>query len=145
MTAPTRASSPFAAPGQASDVEAGQSLTPRFDANGLIAAVATDAGSGDVLMLAWMDAEALRLTIETGTAHFYSRSRARIWQKGEDSGNVLEVRELRIDCDQDAVWLKVRVAGQGVACHTGAVSCFYRAVEAGPGPGPAHKRALRRV
>lgn len=79
-------------------------------------------------MLAWMNAEALRLSIETGFGHFWSRSRARIWKKGEDSGNLLEITEMRVDCDQDAIWMKVRVHGPAVACHTGARSCFYRVV-----------------
>jgi phosphoribosyl-AMP cyclohydrolase len=106
-------------------------LTPRFAADGLIAAVATDADTGEVLMLAWMDAEALALTIRTGEAHFYSRSRRRLWRKGEESGNVLEVVELRTDCDQDAMWLRVRTRGQGAACHTGHRTCFYRRIPTG--------------
>ena len=100
-------------------LERGARLTPRFNADGLIAAVATDAGSGEVLMLAWMNAEALRLTLETGEAHYYSRSRQALWRKGETSGQVQAVREIRIDCDQDAVWLKVTVDGDGGACHVG--------------------------
>lgn len=138
MTETTRPT--FPAPGSPDEVEQGTVLSPRFDKDGLVAAVATDSASGDVLMLAWMNSEALRLSIETGIAHFWSRSRARIWKKGEESGNLLEIAELRIDCDQDAVWLKVRVAGQGVACHTGARSCFYRVVPTGA-PG---RVALRR-
>jgi len=127
-------------------LEDGETLTPRFDAAGLITAVVTDAADGAVLMLAHMDAEALRLTIETGIAHYHSRSRGTLWKKGETSGNVQTVHELRIDCDQDAVWLKVSVAGDDVTCHTGRRSCFYRAVErdgsgntrllADPTPGP---------
>lgn len=127
---PPSSSSPSnAAPADA--VEQGLSLLPRFDAQGLVAAVVTDAATGEVLMLAWMTADALRLTIDTGLAHFWSRSRARIWKKGEESGNLLEIVEMRVDCDQDAVWLKVRVQGDGVACHTGARSCFYRIVPVG--------------
>lgn len=122
------ASGPFAARGTAHDIEEGPSFAPKFDEAGVLAAVATDADSGDVVMLAWMDVQALALTIETGHAHFYSRSRRRLWKKGEESGNVLEVVEMRTDCDQDAVWLKVRVAGAGAACHTGRKSCFYRQV-----------------
>lgn len=122
------ASGPFTARGTARDIEEGASFAPKFDEAGVLAAVATDADSGDVLMLAWMDAAALALTIDTGHAHFYSRSRGRLWKKGEESGNVLEVVEMRTDCDQDAVWLKVRVAGAGAACHTGRKSCFYRQV-----------------
>jgi phosphoribosyl-AMP cyclohydrolase len=110
-------------------LETGAVLAPRFDAAGLIAAVATDADSGEVLMLAWMNAEALRLTLETGEAHYWSRSRRALWKKGETSGQVQAVAEVRIDCDQDAVWLKVRPGGDGGACHTGRRSCFYRVVE----------------
>ncbi len=127
------ASGPFAARGSARDIEEGPAFAPKFDADGLLAAVATDADTGDVLMFAWMDADALVRTIETGHAHFYSRSRGRQWKKGEESGNVLEVVEMRTDCDQDAIWLKVRVAGAGAACHTGRKSCFYRAVPIGSG------------
>ncbi len=104
--------------------EPGQDFMPRFDAQGLLCAVAVDAGSGEVLMVAWMDQEALQHTIETGLAHFHSRSRGRLWMKGESSGNVLKVQELRVDCDQDAVVLIVEPAGP--SCHTGARSCFYR-------------------
>ncbi len=138
MTETTR--SIFPAPGAPEAVEQGAVLSPRFDKDGLIAAVATDAASGDVLMLAWMNVEALRLSIDTGIAHFWSRSRARIWKKGEESGNLLHISEMRIDCDQDAVWMKVRVAGQGVACHTGARSCFYRIVPTGEARGGALRR-----
>lgn len=129
MTSPP----PFAAPGTPTDVEQGDVLTPRFDADGLIAAVATDAATGDVLMLAWMNAEALSLSISSGEAHFYSRSRKRIWKKGEESGNVLVIQDMSIDCDQDAIWMKVSVVGQGKACHTGARSCFYRKIALGQG------------
>lgn len=122
------ASSPFAARGTARDIEEGPAFAPKFDDAGVLAALATDADTGCVLMLAWMNAQALALTIETGHAHFYSRSRGRLWKKGEESGNVLEVVEMRTDCDQDAIWLKVRVAGAGAACHTGRKSCFYRQV-----------------
>ena len=112
-------------------LEHGEALTPRFDANGLIAAVTTHADSGEVLMLAWMNAEALSKTLETGEAHYFSRSRAELWRKGATSGQIQQVVEARIDCDQDAVWLKVRPQGDGGACHTGAPSCFYRAIEGG--------------
>jgi phosphoribosyl-AMP cyclohydrolase len=112
-------------------LEHGSVLAPRFDAAGLIAAVATHAATGEVLMVAWMDAEALHRTLQTGVAHYFSRSRGRLWKKGETSGQVQAVAELRIDCDQDAVWLKVIPGGDGGACHTGARSCFYRAVENG--------------
>lgn len=129
----TPASGPFAERGSARDIEEGMAFAPKFDAAGVLAAVATDADTGEVLMFAWMDAEALARTIETGQAHFYSRSRGRQWKKGEESGNILEVVEMRTDCDQDAIWLKVRVVGAGAACHTGRKSCFYRAVPLGPG------------
>ncbi len=103
-------------------------LAPRFDASGLVTAVVTDARDGMLLMVAHMNAEALALTIETGIAHYWSRSRASLWKKGETSGNVQNVTELRVDCDQDAVWLRVNVSGHGATCHTGRRSCFYRRV-----------------
>src|ERR1700734_2868745 len=119
----------FAAPGTAADLEAGSALTPKFDAEGLVTAVATDAVSGDVLMVAHMNAEALAKTIATGEAWYYSRSRRALWKKGETSGHTQRVVEMRIDCDQDAVWIKVeQIAG---ACHTGRRACFYRAVPLG--------------
>lgn len=104
--------------------ESGLALDPRYDANGLVTAVVTDRVGGGVLMVAHMNAEALAATRETGEATFWSRSRARLWKKGETSGNVLRVAEIRVDCDQDALWLIVDPAGP--ACHTGATSCFYR-------------------
>lgn len=107
------------------DRETGLTLDPKYDANGLITAVATHGNS--VLMVAHMNAEALAKTLQTGEAHFWSRSRGRLWKKGETSRHVLRVREVRIDCDQDAVWLIVDPAGP--ACHTGEPSCFYRLVE----------------
>jgi phosphoribosyl-AMP cyclohydrolase len=122
---------PFADLADKAELERGQTLAPRFDAAGLIAAVAVDVDRGEVLMLAWMNAEALALTIETGEAHYYSRSRQALWKKGETSGQVQTVVELRIDCDQDAVLLKVRPQGDGGACHVGFRSCFYRVVEDG--------------
>ena len=109
-------------------LEHGATLAPRFDANGLIAAVATHADTGAVLMFAWMNAEALARTLDTREAHYFSRSRNALWHKGATSGQVQVVVELRIDCDQDCVWLKVRPQGDGGACHTGARSCFYRAI-----------------
>jgi phosphoribosyl-AMP cyclohydrolase len=109
-------------------LERGTVLAPRFDANGLVAAVATHAGTGEVLMLAWMNAEALRLTVETRFAHYFSRSRNALWKKGETSGQLQQVVEIRVDCDQDAVWLKVLPQGDGGACHVGFRSCFYRVV-----------------
>ena len=102
-------------------------FAPRFDAAGLVTCVATDARSGDVLMVAHMNDEALRKTIETGDAWYYSRSRKKLWRKGETSGHVQRVVEMRTDCDQDAVW--IRVTQSGAACHTGRHSCFYRAVK----------------
>ena len=112
-------------------LERGAVLAPRFDEQGLIAAVATHAETGEVLMLAWMDAEALERTLATGEAHYFSRSRGALWRKGETSGQVQSVKEVRIDCDQDAVWLKVIPGGDGGACHVGFRSCFYRVVENG--------------
>jgi len=106
--------------------ETGLVLDPRYDVNGLITAVVTDADTGEVLMLAHMNAQALSLTRDTGEAHFWSRSRRALWKKGETSGNVLRVVDMRIDCDQDALWIVARPAGP--ACHTGAGSCFYRRV-----------------
>ncbi|MBL8555817.1 MAG: phosphoribosyl-AMP cyclohydrolase [Phenylobacterium sp.] len=110
-------------------LEQGETLSPRFDAAGLIAAIATHADTGEVLMLAWMNAEALERTLATGEAHYWSRSRGELWHKGATSGQVQVVDELRVDCDQDAVWMKVRPQGDGGACHTGARSCFYRVVD----------------
>ncbi|MDP2411049.1 MAG: phosphoribosyl-AMP cyclohydrolase [Pseudolabrys sp.] len=120
----------FSVRGSTADIEEGLAFTPKFDADGLITAVATDAASGDVLMLAHMNAEALAKTIETGEAWYFSRSRQALWKKGESSGHVQRVVELRTDCDQDALWLRVEQAGPG-ACHTGRRSCFYRAVPLG--------------
>jgi phosphoribosyl-AMP cyclohydrolase len=114
--------------------ETGLDLDPKYDAAGLITGVVTDAATGELLMVAHLNAEALELTRATGEAHFWSRSRGRLWRKGETSGQVLRVREMRIDCDQDALWLLVEP--QGPACHTGARSCFYRRVE-GDGLAPA--------
>lgn len=107
--------------------ETGLKLDPQFDSAGLITAVATDRVSGEVLMVAHMNADALAATVATGEAHFWSRNRERLWRKGETSGNILRVADIRIDCDQDAVWLIVDAAGP--ACHTGAQSCFYRRIE----------------
>lgn len=113
-------------------LEKGEELTPRFDSNGLITAVAQDAATGEILMLAHMNAEALTKTIETGQAHYYSRSRDQLWLKGETSGQIQTVVELRTDCDQDAILLKVKVGGDGGACHVGYRSCFYRILEKAP-------------
>ena len=111
----------------AADIEEGTALRPKFDAAGLVTCVTTDA-SGELLMVAFMNEEALNKTIATGEAWYYSRSRARLWRKGESSGHVQKVLELRIDCDQDAVWLRVEQGG-GAACHTGRRSCFYRRID----------------
>jgi len=108
--------------------ETGLTLNPKWDDRGLIQAVTTDADSGALLMVAHINAAALAATLATGEAHYWSRSRAAVWHKGGTSGNTQTVVELRIDCDQDALWLKVRPAGP--ACHTGAGSCFYRTVGA---------------
>jgi len=126
-------SAPFAAPAAAAELEAGAALTPKFDADGLITAVATDAKSGDVLMVAHMNAQALAKTITTGEAWYFSRSRNALWKKGETSGHTQRVVEMRIDCDQDAVWMKVEQVA--CACHTGRRSCFYRAVPLGTSEG----------
>ena len=114
----------------AAEIEEGTRLQPKFDADGLITAVATDAATGELLMVAHMNTEALSKTIAWGEAHYYSRSRKKLWRKGEESGHTQRVVEMRVDCDQDAVWLKVEQAGAG-ACHTGRRSCFYRAVPLG--------------
>lgn len=113
----------------ADDRETGTVLDPKFDGDDLITAVVTDQASGDVLMVAHMNREALALTLETRVAHFWSRSRASLWKKGETSGNTLQVVDLRIDCDQDALWVIANPAGP--ACHTGKASCFYRRIENG--------------
>ncbi len=136
MTAGSPAST-FAPRGTTTEVEQGTSFQPKFDGDGLIPAIVTDAQGAGVLMFAWMDQAALALTIETGIGHFYSRSRRKLWKKGEESGNLLRVTEMRTDCDQDVVWLKVHVEGNGVACHTGAVSCFYRTLPLGTPATPA--------
>lgn len=109
-------------------LEAAGAFTPKFDQHGLVTAVVTNAADGELLMVAHMNAEALSLTLETGIAHYFSRSRGKIWKKGETSGNLQTVVDFRTDCDQDAVWLKVRVAGHDATCHTGRRSCFYRSV-----------------
>lgn len=114
---------------QNDDRETGATFLPKFDSAGLLTAVVTEAQSGEVLMVAFMNEEAVRLTQETGIAHFYSRSRQTLWKKGETSGNILTVKEMRVDCDQDAIWLKAEPAGP--ACHTGQKSCFYRELKDG--------------
>ena len=109
-----------------SQLEEGLAFTPKFDDHGLVTAVVTDARDGELLMVAHMNAEAIALTLETGIGHYYSRSRAKIWKKGDSSGNLQPAKEIRVDCDQDAIWLKVEVAGHDATCHTGRRSCFFR-------------------
>jgi phosphoribosyl-AMP cyclohydrolase len=116
------------------DIEEGLELQPRFDASGLVTCVATDADTGEVLMVAHMNDEALRKTIASGEAWYFSRSRNTLWRKGETSGHVQRVVEMRMDCDQDAIW--IRVQQTGAACHTGRRSCFYRKVDGGGESGP---------
>ncbi|BBF93130.1 phosphoribosyl-AMP cyclohydrolase [Blastochloris tepida] len=131
----------FSPRGTAAEIEEGLALAPKFDADGLVTAVVTDAGDGTVLMLAHMNADALALTIETGFAHYWSRSRKALWKKGETSGHLQRVTDLRIDCDQDAVWLAVEQTGDA-ACHTGRKSCFYRRIPLGRAPSPALEMEL---
>jgi phosphoribosyl-AMP cyclohydrolase len=109
------------------DIEEGFGFAPKFDADGLLTCVVTDVWSGDVLMVAHMNIEALKRTIESGEAWYFSRSRKKLWKKGESSGHTQRVTEMRVDCDQDALWLKVEQSGPG-ACHTGRKSCFYRTI-----------------
>ena len=116
-------------PSDKAALEEGNAFSPRFDRDGLVTAIVTDAGDGTLLMVGHMNAEALALTLETGLAHFWSRSRGTLWKKGETSGNMLRVAEVKTDCDQDAVWLKVTVGGHDATCHTGRRSCFYRTVQ----------------
>ncbi|MCO4055126.1 MAG: phosphoribosyl-AMP cyclohydrolase [Bosea sp.] len=118
--------SPFPTLASKKELEEGLRLAPRFDAAGLVTCVATEADGGEVLMVAHMNAEALQRTIETGEAWYWSRSRQELWRKGATSGQIQTVVEMRVDCDQDAVWIKVKVAGDGGCCHTGRRSCFYR-------------------
>ncbi len=125
----------FPPPGSTAEVEEGTILMPRFGPDGLVTCVASDADTGEVLMVAHMDREALAKTIESGEAWYWSRSRRELWRKGDTSGQVQSVVEMRVDCDQDAVWLKVDVGGDGGCCHTGRRSCFYRRVALRPAPG----------
>lgn len=124
----------FSSRGSTAEIEHGATFMPKFDADGLIGAIVTDHVSGNVLMFAYMNETALQRTLASGEAYFWSRSRGRLWRKGEESGNTLSVRDIRTDCDQDVLWLRVHVSGAGVACHTGASSCFYRRLAIG---GPA--------
>jgi phosphoribosyl-AMP cyclohydrolase len=128
---------PFAARAAAlsskQEIEEGRGFAPKFGPDGLIVAIAQDAGDGAILMVAYMNDEALHLTLETGVAHYWSRSRKALWRKGDTSGQVQRVIDMRVDCDQDAILLRVEAGGDGKACHTGRRSCFYRRVEAGEG------------
>lgn len=129
----------MANPVDGSDIEEGLEFAPKFNSDGLIPAVACDAATGTVLMLAYMNRQALDKTIETGEAHYWSRSRGKLWHKGETSGEIQHVHAILTDCDQDAVVLKVKAGGRGATCHTGRVSCFYRQLE-GIGKAPATAR-----
>lgn len=126
-------------------LEEGTAFAPRFDANGLITVVTVEAGSNDVLMVAHMNAQTLSLTLETGVAHYWSRSRQSIWKKGETSGELQEVVELRTDCDQDCLVMTVRQTGRGAACHTGRKSCFYRHVTVDAGEARLEDTGLPRL
>jgi phosphoribosyl-AMP cyclohydrolase len=127
----------FPEPGSRAEVEEGAVFTPRFDAHGLVSCIAVDATDGRVLMLAHMNAESLARTLETGEAWYWSRSRGELWHKGATSGQVQRVVEMRVDCDQDAVLIRVTVGGDGGCCHTGRRACFYRRVETDPATGRA--------
>jgi phosphoribosyl-AMP cyclohydrolase len=143
-----RPSPRFAQRGDLEAIETGTAFAPKFDRDGLIVAIAVDAVTGEVLMVAHMNAEALTRTIATGEAWFFSRSRKALWRKGETSGNLLAVQEIRIDCDQDAILLKATVAGDGVACHRGYRSCFYRSLPLAANAGEVvlvFDEAMRRV
>jgi phosphoribosyl-AMP cyclohydrolase len=122
---------PFPPAGSKQELEEGLRFTPRFDADGLIACITTDVRDGAILMVAHMNATALELTLTTGIAHYWSRSRSTLWRKGDTSGQIQTVKEIRTDCDQDVILLKVDVGGDGGACHTGRRSCFYRKLELG--------------
>jgi phosphoribosyl-AMP cyclohydrolase len=115
--------------GSKAELEEGDRLMPRFGPDGLVTCIATDAATGDLLMVAHMNRDALARTLETGEAWYWSRSRGELWHKGATSGQIQTLEEMRVDCDQDALWIKVRVGGDGGACHTGRRSCFYRRVE----------------
>jgi phosphoribosyl-AMP cyclohydrolase len=132
----------FAPPGDKASLEEGQAFTPNFDAAGLITCVTIERATGAVLMVAYMNAEALGRTLETGVAHYWSRSRRSLWRKGDTSGQVQRLIEMRTDCDQDALVLVVDVGGDGHCCHTGRHACFYRAVEFEPGSSEARLRVI---
>ena len=133
------------APLSHAELEEGTAFAPHFDAAGLVTVVTVEAGSNDVLMLAHMNAQALALTLETGIAHYWSRSRGKIWKKGETSGELQQVVELRTDCDQDAIVLVVNQTGRGAACHTGRKSCFYRRAVLADGAVTLEDRGLPRL
>ena len=126
-------------------VEEGDELAPKFDANGMIPVVTTDYATGRLLMHAYMNDQALAKTIETGEAHYYSRSRQKLWRKGESSGLIQKVKELLVDDDQDCVWMRVEVAGSGASCHVGYQSCFYRTIPVGEEAGRGGPLKLRYV
>ena len=132
--------SAFPEPGGRAEVEEGAVFTPRFDANGLVSCITVDAADGQVLMLAHMNAESLARTLETGEAWYWSRSRGELWHKGATSGQIQRVVEMRVDCDQDAVLIRVAVGGDGGCCHTGRRACFYRRVDHDPATGRATLR-----
>lgn len=142
MSDPTKAGTK---PGHDGTVEETLDFSPRFDAAGLMPAIATDAATGEVLMLAWMNREALAETLRTGIAHYWSRSRGCLWRKGETSGNEQHVVEIRTDCDQDALWMQVEVKGDGVTCHTGRRSCFYRGLPIAGGMAGEERSAAKAV
>ena len=127
------ASGGFATAHEKRELEEGGLFAPRFDAAGLIVCMTVEASTNEPLMLAYMNAEALRLTMETGVAHYWSRSRNALWRKGDTSGQTQRVIEMRVDCDQDAILLRVEAGGDGGACHTGRKSCFYRSVDPATG------------
>lgn len=133
----------FERTGSAHDIETGDTFQPRFTNDGLLPAIVTSHSTKHVLMFAWMNADALTETLKTGTACFWSRSRAKLWRKGEESGNTLTVRRISADCDQDVIWVEVDVNGAGVTCHTGAVSCFYREIDL-DSVGTGHAKLTRR-
>jgi phosphoribosyl-AMP cyclohydrolase len=136
---------PFPAPSPDKKIlEEGDVFSPKFDAHGLIVCVTTEASSGEILMLAYMNELALEKTLETGVAHYWSRSRKTLWRKGDTSGQVQQVIDIRTDCDQDALLLRVNAGGDGKACHTGRKSCFYRRIEnTGYGPRLVFDQAAR--
>lgn len=122
----------------AAGIDESDRFTPRFDASGLIPCVTVDAATGDVLMMAWMNEESLRLTLDTGSVHYWSRTRKSIWKKGETSGALQQVVEIRTDCDQDVLLIRAALTDRAGTCHTGRTSCFYRRVPLGAGPIERH-------